>query len=113
MGGKETSGTAFFTYAIAWGIKNGFIDETVYKPVVEKAWNGMVNDAVHPDGYLGYVQGVANGPDAQQPVDYEDTADFGVGAFLLAGSEVVKITNGEHPLKAMPWIPLLLLESIY
>jgi rhamnogalacturonyl hydrolase YesR len=96
-GGKETSGTGFFTYAIAWGINNGFLDEAAYKPVVEKAWAGMVNDAVHPNGKLGYVQGSGWSPDSRQPVTYDDTSDFGVGAFLLAGSEVVKMADGPMP----------------
>jgi hypothetical protein len=96
-GGKETSGTGFFTYAIAWGINNGILDEASYRPVVEKAWAGMVNDAVHPDGKLGYVQGPGWSPDSRQPVTYDDTSDFGVGAFLLAGSEVVKMAEGPMP----------------
>ena len=96
-GGKETSGTAFFTYAMAWGINNGFLEDAIYRPVVEKAWNGMVADAVHPDGKLGYVQASADEPCDHFPVGYEDTTDFGVGAFLLAGSEVVKMADGPWP----------------
>jgi len=96
-GGKETSGTGFFTYAIAWGINNGLLDEATYRPVVEKAWSGFVNDAVHPDGKLGYVQGPGSSPDSRQPVTYDDTSDFGVGAFLLAGTEVVKMADGPMP----------------
>jgi unsaturated rhamnogalacturonyl hydrolase len=96
-GGKETSGTAFFTYAIAWGINNGFLDDATYRPLVEKAWNGMVSSAVHPDGKLGYVQASALEPCGHYPFGYEDTTDFGVGAFLLAGSEVVKMADGLMP----------------
>jgi unsaturated rhamnogalacturonyl hydrolase len=88
--GPETSGTALFTYGLAWGINNGYLDEAAYRPVVTKAWNGMVRVAVHPDGFLGYVQGVACEPASAQPVTYDTTADFGVGAFLLAGSELSK-----------------------
>ncbi len=36
--GPETSGTAFFTYGLLWGINNGYLAEAVYKPVVDKAW---------------------------------------------------------------------------
>ena len=32
--GPETSGTAFFTYGFLWGINNGYLDEAVYKPVI-------------------------------------------------------------------------------
>jgi hypothetical protein len=93
----ETSGTAFFTYAIAWGINKGHLDNATYRPVVEKAWNAMVAKAVHPNGKLGWVQGVGENPESSQPVTYESTADFGVGAFLLAGSEVVKMAGGPPP----------------
>ena len=83
---------------MAWGINNGFLEDAIYRPVVEKAWNGMVADAVHPDGKLGYVQASAAEPCNHFPVGYEDTTDFGVGAFLLAGSEVVKMAGGTMPI---------------
>ena len=63
-------------------------------PVVARAWNGMVATAVHPDGFLGYVQKVGDRPESSQPVTYDTTADFGVGAFLLAGTEVVALGDG-------------------
>jgi unsaturated rhamnogalacturonyl hydrolase len=89
--GPETSGTGFFTYALAWGINHGLLDAAAYRPVVEKAWNGMVEVAVHPDGKLGFCQGGATSPEGGQPIGFEDTADFCVGAFLLAGSEVAQM----------------------
>ena len=94
-GGPETSGTSFFTYGLAWGINNGYLDSADYYPVVVKAWNGLSTIAVHEDGFLGYVQKVGKEPASSQPVTYEITADFGVGAFLLAGSEVYKLAGGE------------------
>ena len=94
-GGPETSGTSFFTYGMAWGINQQILDSTGYYPVVEKAWNGLVSIAVHADGKLGYVQQVGKEPASSQPVTYETTSDFGVGAFLLAGSEVYKLAGGE------------------
>jgi len=45
----EISGTAFYCYAIAWGINNGYLDRDKYLPVVMKAWKGLVG-AVHSDG---------------------------------------------------------------
>jgi rhamnogalacturonyl hydrolase YesR len=89
--GPETSGTALFVYGIAWGINKGLLSKTTYKPVVAKAWNAMVTTAVHPSGQLGYVQGVGKEPVPTQQVTYASSADFGVGVFLLAGSEVVKM----------------------
>jgi unsaturated rhamnogalacturonyl hydrolase len=89
--GPETSGTAFFTFGLAYAVRAGLIDSATYLPVVARAWNGMVATAVHPDGYLGYVQGTGQSPDSSQPVTYNSTSDFGVGAFLLAASEVAKL----------------------
>ncbi len=94
FGGPETSGTGFFTYGLAWGINNHLLDSATYYPVVAKAWNGLVSIAVQPNGFLGYVQGVGAGP-ANAPA--ASTQDFGVGAFLLAGTEVVKMAEGVMP----------------
>ena len=94
FGGRETSGTAFFTYAMAWGVNNGLLDPEKFKPVIAKAWNAMVNDALHPDGFLGYVQGTGKEPKDGQPVTYTskpDFEDYGLGAFLLSGTEVYKM----------------------
>ena len=90
-GGKETTGTALFTYGIAWGINNGIIPDEKYSPVVVKAWNAMVNEALHPDGALGFIQSTGKEPKDGQPVTYDkipDFEDFGLGCFLLAGSEI-------------------------
>ena len=94
FGGKETSGTALFTYGMAWGINKGVISKKTYLPVVIKAWNAMVKEAVHPDGFLGYLQGTGKEPKDGQPVTYDskpDFEDYGLGCFLLAGSEVYKL----------------------
>ena len=94
FGGKETTGTAFFTYAMAWGVNNGLLEAEVYKPVIAKAWNAMVKEAVHPNGFLGYVQGTGKEPKDGQPVTYTskpDFEDYGLGAFLLAGTEILKM----------------------
>jgi len=97
FGGPETSGTGFFTYGLAWGINNQLLDSASYFPVVVKAWNGLSTIAVQPTGFLGYVQGVGSNPSSSQPVTVGSTADFGVGAFLLAGTEVVKLADGVMP----------------
>jgi unsaturated rhamnogalacturonyl hydrolase len=95
--GPETSGTAFFTFGIAWGINKGYLDDATYRPVVTRAWNGMTQIAVHDTGKLGFVQGAADSPAGGQPVTYDKTADFAVGAFLLAGSEVCELAGGDPP----------------
>jgi unsaturated rhamnogalacturonyl hydrolase len=94
FGGKETTGTALFTYAFAWGINNGILDKKTYKPIIVKAWNAMTKDAVHENGFLGYVQGTGKEPKDGQPVTYTsmpDFEDYGLGCFLLAGTEVYKM----------------------
>ena len=96
--GPETSGTSFFTYSIAWGINNGLLDSTSYFPVVVKAWNALTTTAVQTNGFLAFVQGVGSAPSSSQPVTVNSTADFGVGAFLLAGTEVVKLASGVMPI---------------
>ena len=86
----ESSGTSLFAYGMAWGIDNGYLDYSTYYPCVAKAWNGLIKDAVHPDGVLGYVQAAGNRPVA---TTYGTTKDYGVGVFLLAGSEIAKLSE--------------------
>ena len=93
-GGKELTGTALFIYGFAWGINNGLLDKKIYRPIVIKSWYAMVKDCVHPDGKLGYVQGTGKEPKDGQPISYTSTPDFedyGLGCFLLAGTEVYKM----------------------
>lgn len=94
FGGKELTGTSLFVYGFAFGINNGLLDKKLYKPAVIKAWNAMAKDCVHPNGFLGFVQGTGKEPKESQPVLYDrepDFEDFGLGCFLLAGSEVSKV----------------------
>ncbi|WP_316835476.1 glycoside hydrolase family 88 protein [Pedobacter nutrimenti] len=81
---KETSGTGLICYAMAWGINNGLLPYEKYKCVISNAWTAL-SSSVHPDGKLGFVQPQGAAPDK---VGYDDTDVFGVGAFLLAGSEM-------------------------
>lgn len=80
----EISGSALFTYSIAWGINEHLLDKKTYTPVVQKAWSGMLKH-VYADGRIGCIQQTG-----AAPAHYRPTAsyDYGVGAFLLAGSEV-------------------------
>lgn len=87
---RENSGTGFFCYALAWGIRHGLLSRSKYFPVVRRAWAEMVS-SVHEDGKLGYVQAISDRPDK---VDYESTNVYGVGAFLLAGCELYKLNGG-------------------
>ncbi len=87
--GYETSGTAFFTYGLLWGINNGYLSKKEYGKTVGKAWNYLTQKALQPSGKVGYVQPIGENA-GQHKVSAETTADFGVGAFLLAASEMVK-----------------------
>ncbi|MDL2241828.1 glycoside hydrolase family 88 protein [Bacteroidales bacterium OttesenSCG-928-L03] len=91
--GYETSGTAFFTYGYLWGMNNGFLDKKTYAPVVDNAWKYLTEIALQPSGLLGYVQPIGERADQHKNVGPETTADFGVGAFLLAASEMYKYAN--------------------
>ncbi|MCB0641978.1 MAG: glycoside hydrolase family 88 protein [Phaeodactylibacter sp.] len=94
FGGKESSGTAMFVYGMAWGINNGLLSQKKYKPVVLKAWQALSTEALHPNGFLGYMQSTGKEPKDGQPLSYDkvpDFEDYGLGAFLLAGSEVFKM----------------------
>jgi len=91
---KETSGTALFLYGMAWGIQKGYLKASVYQPVCERAWTAMVRDAVHPDGFLGWMQGTGKDPSAGQPLSYTkipDFEDYGTGCFLLGAAEYYKL----------------------
>ena len=91
--GPETSGTAFFTYGYLWGINNGILDAKTYLPVVEKSWNYLTQVALQEDGAVGYVQPIGERAIPGQVVDVNSTADFGVGAFLLAASEMYRFVD--------------------
>lgn len=84
---KETSGTAFFAYALAWGINNGLLSHKEYYPVLNKAWDALIG-CVHENGKLGFVQVPGAAP---EKVTFDDTEVYGVGAFLLAGTELFKL----------------------
>lgn len=91
--GPETSGTAFFTYGLLWGINNGYLGEAEYGPVVQKAWDYLAKKAVQPDGKIGYVQPIGERAIPGQVVNKDSTAGFGVGAFLLAATEMYKFVK--------------------
>ena len=80
----ETSGTGFFVYGLAYGLNHGLLKGAKYEVAVSKGWTALAG-AVQPDGKLGWVQQIGYAPDH---VSADDTQLYGVGAFLLAASEV-------------------------
>lgn len=83
----EVSGSGFFTFALAWGINNGFLKKAEYKPVVLKAWKAIAA-CQQVDGKVGWVQNIGANP---MPASANSWQNFGTGAFLMAGSEILKI----------------------
>ncbi len=95
--GPETSGTAFFTYGLLWGVNNGLLEKEDYLPVIERAWDYLTTVALQPDGRIGYVQPIGEKAIPGQVISENSTADFGVGAFLLAACEMYRyLEKGEN-----------------
>lgn len=91
--GYETSGTAFFTYGMLWGINNGYLDRKIFLPVIDKSWLYLTTVAMQPDGRIGYIQPIGERAIPGQVVDKQSTANFGVGAFLLAACEMYRLVE--------------------
>jgi unsaturated rhamnogalacturonyl hydrolase len=89
---KETSGSGFYTYALAWGVNQGLLDRAQFEPTVRKAWTALVA-CVDTDGKLTHVQPI--GADPKKFAD-DSTEVYGTGAFLLAGSEVYRMAVFEN-----------------
>jgi rhamnogalacturonyl hydrolase YesR len=83
----ESSGTGFYVYGIAWGVRHGLLDAAEYRPAIIKGWDALAR-VVAKDGRVGWVQQVSDRPET---VDEADTQFYGVGAFLLAASEVARL----------------------
>ena len=92
--GYETSGTAFFTYGLFWGINNGLLDEETFLEPAVRAWGYLENVALHSNGKVGYVQPI--GSNATQATPYDTTQDFGVGAYLLACCEAARYAENNQ-----------------
>ncbi len=91
--GPETSGTAFFTYGLLWGMNNGMLDKATYQPAVDKAWNYLTKTALQADGTVGYVQPIGEKAIKGQTLSAKSVTNFGTGAFLLAACEKVRFDD--------------------
>ena len=83
----ESSGTGFYTYGLAWGIKAGLLDRRAYEPAARRGWRALTR-SIQPDGRLGWVQQVSDRP---EKVEATDTQFYGVGAFLLAATAIAAL----------------------
>ncbi len=110
---KETSGTGFYCYALAWGVNHGLLSYQKYNPVIFKAWKALTS-SVHANGMLGNVQQIGAQPES---VDSNSTEVYGVGAFLLAGKQMVdmllkhSIRSDQRPAQAAHRVPVLSLYN--
>ncbi|NQZ78048.1 MAG: glycoside hydrolase family 88 protein, partial [Ekhidna sp.] len=86
--GGETSGSGFYTYALAWGINNGLLDKKEFEGPVRKAWTSLYQ-VVQKNGKVGWAQPI--GQDPRKNFSEDSWEVYGTGAFLLAGSEMVKL----------------------
>lgn len=83
----EVSGSALITFALAWGVNHNILDRATYKPVIAKAWRGLVGQ-IYADGRLGNIQQTGAEPAHYLP---SSSYTYGVGAFLLAGAQVTDL----------------------
>ena len=86
--GGEASGSGFYLYGMAWGINNKMLDKNRFLPAVRKGWTGL-NSLVQENGKVGWTQPI--GADPRKIFDAESWEVYGAGAYLLAGSEVIKL----------------------
>jgi rhamnogalacturonyl hydrolase YesR len=86
---KETSGSGFFVFALAWGVNEGLLDRAKFEPAVRRGWAGLTG-CVTAEGRLTHVQPVGADP---RKFDENSSGVYGVGAFLLAGSEVFRFSR--------------------
>jgi unsaturated rhamnogalacturonyl hydrolase len=87
----EISGSAFFTFAMAYGINHGILDRAKFEPVVRKSWTAMLSH-IYADGRLGNIQPIGFAPDQFEPAS---SYVYGVGGFLLAGSELDRMVDSK------------------
>lgn len=83
----ENSGSGFLTYGLAWGINHGLLTGKEYRQAARNGWKA-IKTYVDKDGRLGYVQPVGGSPQKAKP---DQTEAYGVGAFLMAASEMIRM----------------------
>lgn len=84
---QETSSTGFICYALGWGINQGLLDAGKAEPALRKAMS-VLKTFITAEGKLTHVQPIGADP---QKFDLEKTEIYGVGAFLMASSELYRM----------------------
>jgi len=90
----ETSVTAMFAYSIAKGVNNGWID-TRYATIAQNAWRGLKSKI----NEKGKIEGICEGTGIEESLSYYYNRPtpvhdiHGLGAVLMAGIEVIKLSD--------------------
>lgn len=89
--GPEMTGTSLFVGGMAYGVRTGLLDSTVYMPAIRRGWEAM-HRAVHEDnGQVGWLQGTGSKPEDGGVITYNSIPnfeDFGYGCWLWGAAEV-------------------------
>jgi hypothetical protein len=88
----ETSATAMFTFFLARGINEGWLDRDTYLPVVRKSF-ALLMQRVDIRGVITGIQPPGIGPDCSRVISSDGAinVNYGAGVWLLAASEVLKL----------------------
>jgi hypothetical protein len=88
----ETSATGMFTFFLARGINEGWLDRDTYLPVVRKSF-ALLMQRVDIRGVISGIQPPGTGPDCSRSISSDDpiNVNYGAGVWLLAASEVLKL----------------------
>lgn len=91
---SETSATGLITYMLAKGVNEGWLDRAAFTPVVLKAFSLLLS-RLDAQGDLVGIQPPGAGPDCGVTASDDPAVDvsYGVGAFLLAVSEVLNLPD--------------------
>jgi hypothetical protein len=93
---SETSATGLITYMLAKGVNEGWLDRTAFTPVVLKALSLLLGRIDAQRDLVG-IQPPGTGPDCRVTTSNDPAVDvsYGVGAFLLAASEALKLPDAD------------------
>ena len=91
---SETSATGLIAYMLAEGVNEGWLDRETFTPIVLKALSLLLARLDVP-GDLAGIQPPGTGPDCGVVASNDSQVDvsYGVGALLLAASEVLKFPD--------------------
>jgi rhamnogalacturonyl hydrolase YesR len=84
----ESSGTGFYIFGLAYGVRNGYLPAREYLPAIKKGWAALLKNQ-QENGMVGFVQPIGEAPTFQVNKDLWER--YGTGAFLCAGSEVMQL----------------------